>query len=262
MKVANSIQHTKVNTGELAIFYLAQAGFCFKTSSGQIVYIDAYLTDACNRLHGFKRMSPPVIEAEQVQADIYASTHHHADHLDPDAIPIVARNDRTHFIGAPDCEPTYLENDIPENRYTILKTGMSSCVHGITFKGAYADHGKLAPEAIGLLMDFDEIKVYTVGDSAYQPEAIKESLATDIDIMIAPINGQFGNMNAEEACWLAKHIEPRICIAAHFWMFIEHDGDPAEFLEQAKSLPEDIKAVVMAPGEMLVYSREKPLRVD
>ena len=72
--------------------------------------------------------------------------------------------------------------------------------------------------------------------------------------MIAPINGAFGNMNSAEACRLAGIVKPEILIPAHFWMFVEHNGDPAEFLEEAKKMPAGIKSLVMAPGEKFVYS--------
>lgn len=255
--LAQLIRDTQVAPCHLAVFYLAQAGFCFKGARGRVVAVDPYLSDACNRLFGFRRMIPAVMAPEELEADIVASTHAHADHLDPDAVPILARNPRTHFLGAPDCEETYRHIGIPPDRYSILKRGESATVKGIGLRAVFADHGDLAPEAIGLLIDSDGIKVYSVGDSAYAPDEIIRSLNSAVDIMISPINGQFGNMNAEETCRLAAAVKPRLLIASHFWMFIEHGGDPARFLEEAKALPAGIEAIVMAPGEMLVYPRDK-----
>jgi hypothetical protein len=38
-------------------------------------------------------------------------------------------------------------------------------------------------------------------------------------------------------------------------MFVEQNGDPAEFLEEVKKLPKGIRPLIMAPGEKFIYSR-------
>ena len=67
--------------------------------------------------------------------------------------------------------------------------------------------------------------------------------------MIAPINGAFGNLNATEACSLASAVKPSILMASHFWMFVEHGGDPAAFLAEATRL--GLNGMVMAPGDCI-----------
>ena len=126
---------------------------------------------------------------------------------------------------------------------------------GISIKAIYADHGDLAPDAVGMLIDIEGIKIYHAGDTCFSPDKIKASLNSDVDIMIAPINGQYGNLNASEACMLAKAIIPKVIIASHFWMFLQHVseggiGDPTTFLKESEKLPKDMKAMVMAPGEL------------
>jgi len=78
--------------------------------------------------------------------------------------------------------------------------------------------------------------------------------------MIAPINGAFGNLDADEACRLAEAVRPELLIASHFWMFVEHGGNPARFLAEAESLPPPTQAVVPAPGETLVIRRGERTR--
>ncbi|MDO9542007.1 MAG: MBL fold metallo-hydrolase [Kiritimatiellia bacterium] len=253
MNLAETIKKTEVLPGSVAFFFLGQAGFCFNFSNGKTLFLDAYLSDSCYRLFGFKRMTPTVIRPEEVSADIFFSTHSHADHLDPDALEIIAKNRGIYFLGSPDCAEIYRQAGIAESRYGILKYGQEKEICGLKLKAVYADHGDLAPEAIGLLIDYDGIKIYNTGDTAYAPDKIIPSLASEVDVMIAPINGAFGNINAAEACRLAELIRPRILIPAHFWMFVEHNGDPAEFLKEAEKLPAGIKPLIMAPGEKLVY---------
>jgi len=251
MRLSKRIRETEVGPGEVALFYLAQAGFCLKTSLGTVAYLDPYLTDFCERMFGFRRMIPPVIAPDEVEADLLLSTHSHADHLDPDAVAVIARNPRTHFVGSPDCAAVYDDLGLARDRYTILAAGERATFHDIMVRATYADHGDLAPEAIGLLLAVDGLTIYDVGDSGLLPERIVPSLGLPVDVMIAPINGRFGNLDARDACVLAETIRPRLLIASHFWMFVEHGGDPALFLEEARALPPDITSLVLAPGELL-----------
>ena len=260
MRLCERIKNENIKEGELGLFYLAQAGFCIKTSKNKTIIIDAYLSHACERMFNFKRMIPSVIEAEEVSADLFLSTHHHADHLDPDTIPVVAKNAKTFFIGAPDCESFYKEVNISSDRYVILKEDSEWLTDDLSIKAIYADHGELAPEAVGFLVEIDSIKIYHAGDTAFRPKEILESLHTDVDIMIVPINGQYGNMNAYEACKLGEAIMPKILIPCHFWMFVEHVsangvGDPATFVSEGTKLPASIRAMVMAPGEFFNYKK-------
>jgi len=259
MRLAEKINGTRVDKGEIALFYLAQAGFYIKTAGNKIIVIDAYLSDAGERLFNFKRMIPSVISPDELDADLFLSTHSHIDHLDPDALPVIAENKKTFFIGSPDCEELYRQNCIAKERYCILKLNEEWKGEGISIKTVYADHGELAPDAVGMLIDIEGIKIYHTGDTCFSPNKIKESLNSDVDIMIAPINGQYGNLNASEACTLASLIIPKVIIASHFWMFLQHVGeggigDPTTFLKESENLPKDIKAMVMAPGELFKYS--------
>lgn len=262
MKFLEKIRSVQPKTGEIALFFIAQAGFCVKTSSGKLIFIDPYLSDACERLFGFKRMIPSVINAEDVDTDLYLITHHHADHLDPDTIPIIVGNQKTVFVTAPDCEFLLKELHVSSDRYHILKEGDQMNWENISITAIYADHGELAPDAIGYLIEVDGIKLYHAGDTALRPDEILTSLNTTPDIMIVPINGQYGNMNAAEACELASLVKPEVVIPSHFWMFLEHvsengAGDPATFLKDCGNLPEGIQARVMAPGEHFVYARKE-----
>lgn len=260
MKLVQKIRSTKVNKGEIAIFYLAQAGFYIKSSDDKNIVVDAYLSDACERLFNFKRMIPTVISAEELNVDLFLSTHEHADHLDPDTLPIAAKNMKTFFVGSPDCEKLYLANNLPIERYKIINNGEEWVTDGIKIKAIYADHSDLSPRANGLLIEIEGIKIYHLGDTSFSPNKIVASLSSEVDIMITPINGQFGNMDAKEACALAKIIKPKILIGCHFWMFLEHvceegRGDPVTFLKESFNLNKNTQTMILAPGELFMYSK-------
>ena len=259
MRLAQLIEQTQPASGQIAIFYAAQAGFLVKTSGDRLVGLDLYFSDCCERLYGFKRMIPPVIGPQELNIDLLVSTHAHEDHLDVDALGILAQCGQTSFLGAADCRAAYESAGLANDRHNILSEGEEWNFGDIVFRGIFADHGDSAPQAIGLLISIDGVNIYCVGDTAYVPEKILASLQAPVDIMITPINGAFGNLDHVQACQLAAAVKPKVLLACHFGMFIEHGGDPASFLAQAENLPAAIKAVVMAPGERMMYSCDNGL---
>jgi len=257
MNLAQRIRETHVQAGHLAIFWLAQAGFVLKTPAGKVIYIDPYLTDSVHRqlghlLYGFKRMVPALMTPEEVEADVLVCTHAHEDHLDVDLIPIVARNPRTHFVGAPDCRPKFAGLGLPAGRYTIINQGQTVDFGDFSVTGVYADHGELAPDALGVLLRTDGITVWQVGDTAYRPDKWQDVFRQGIDVILPPINGAFGNLNAVEAARLAGDARARVAVPCHFWMFAEHGGNPAQFLDACKELAPEVRPVLLSPGELLI----------
>lgn len=46
--------HSCVPRGSVSLHWLGQAGFAFETVAGRRVMLDPYLSDACERLFGFR----------------------------------------------------------------------------------------------------------------------------------------------------------------------------------------------------------------
>lgn len=254
--LASIISTRQVPAGRLAIYWLCQAGFAFKASSGHVVFVDTYFSDVVERLVGFKRMMPCPIRADQAAADLVACTHEHLDHMDADALPVLARNPRTHFAGPIECIKQFKKLGIAEARCHLLQEGQKVKLAGVEITAVYADHGKLAPDALGIVLEFDGIRVYHTGDTAYRPERFRPAIEMRPHILLPCINGRFGNMDAEEAAQLTQLTGPRVVIPTHFWMFVEQNGEPGVFLERCAQLAPLVKAVVMKPGEEYVF--EKP----
>ncbi len=253
--LGKTIEAEKVEPGTLAIYWLSQAGFVFKSSSSKIVYIDPYLSDVVERIHGFKRMMGCPIMPEEVVADLVVCTHEHLDHMDTDALPLIAKNPRTHFAGPIECFKEFRKAGIPEARCHLLEMGKEITIHGVRVSAVYADHGELAPDAVGVVLDFEGTKVYHTGDTAYRPEGFRPVIGMRPDILLPCINGRYGNMDAREAALLAAACHPQLAVASHFWMFVEHDGDPAAFLENCAKLAPSVRAIVMKPGERFLFCK-------
>ena len=75
------------------IFFAGQAGFIIKSSSGQMLAVDLYLSDCVERLEGnvgFKRLLPKMLSPYELKFDAVICTHPHWDHFDVDAVPAVS----------------------------------------------------------------------------------------------------------------------------------------------------------------------------
>ena len=253
--LAERIIEDRIESGGLAVYWLAQAGFVFKTPSGGIVYVDPYISDLVERVAGFRRMMACPIKAEEVVADLVVTTHEHPDHLDLDALPVIARHPRTHFAGPANCFKEFEKMGIPDGRRHLLEEGKELELAGVRLTGTFADHGELAPDALGVVLDLDGIKVYHTGDTAYRPREFQPAIDMQPDILIPCINGAFGNLSSAEAAMLTRDVGPRLAIASHFWMFVEHNGDPGAYLRKCSELAPGVQTIVMKPGERFLFRK-------
>lgn len=258
--LAQSIAETTVMPGTLGIFWLGQAGFAFKDSRGKVVYVDPYLSDSVERLVGFKRIMASPMSPEEVAADLVVTTHHHEDHLDIDTVSALAGRPNLVFAGPPTCVDAFRRLGIPEERIRPLPEGARHEVDGIGLAAVFADHGVYAPDAVGVILDFGGIRVYHMGDTSYHPEKLAEIRPLGIDVLLPPINGRYLNLDAEEAARATGDVRPRVVIPGHFWMFIEHGGDPEGFMRQVKEFAPDARAVLMTQGSRFIYESEAPTR--
>jgi L-ascorbate 6-phosphate lactonase len=253
--LAEILRTRRVAPGQLATYWLCQAGFAFKTSDNQTILIDPYFSDVVERVIGFKRMMSCPLAVEEVSPDLVVCTHEHLDHMDTDALPILARSSPTDFAGPIECIREFERLGIPTDRCNLLIEGQSYRHGQVIVHAVYADHGDLAPDALGIVLDLNGITVYHTGDTAHRPEEFRTVLDFKPDILLPCINGAFGNMNAREAAQTTQMIAPRIVIPTHFWMFVEQNGNPAEFLRACAELAPDSRAVLLKPGEEFFFER-------
>ena len=257
---ANKIRDLVVEPGSLAIFWISQAGFVYKTPNNKIIYIDPYLSNCVTRMlsdvaYGFKRLTLTPIESEEVEADLVLCTHVHPDHFDFDAIPVMARKPGLHFGAAPDCREEFDKLGVPASKYTIFEPGMKVNYDGFSLTGVYADHGKETPHALGYLLQVGDIKVWHVGDTAYRPDMWQDIFEMGVDVVIPPINGAFGNLDGVAAAMLARDAGAKVVIPCHFWMFAEHGGSPAQFMDACKQYAPGARSLLMSQTECFVYRK-------
>jgi len=241
------------------LYWLGQAGFAFQTAAGKRIFLDPYLSDACERLCGFKRLSLPAVRAEEVEADWVILTHEHADHLDPDALPIIARrNPACRFAGPAGCWPGLEQAGIEASRCVELKPAQSHDLKAVTVHTVPADHGDLSATALALVLDFGGVRIMATGDTSWRPAWFKPLYDLQPEAVLVAINGTFGNMNHIDAARLVAEAHPRLAIPCHFWTLAEQGaGDPAGFVHACATLCPQVKAMLLKPGEGLTLERRE-----
>ena len=253
MDLAFRIASASVKKGEIALFWLGQAGFIIKDSKDRVIAIDPYLSDCCERAFGFKRIMPKLITPYDLDLDILIISHDHMDHFDNDSVPILMSNGRVRLFGSVTVVKAAEDLGIDKRRMTAMTPGDKTEADGIIIKAVYADHGELAPDALGIILELEKIKIYYAADTAYNPEVVKTAKKENPDIIIVPINGKFGNLNSEEAARLAKDSGAKLVIPCHFWTFIRHRGDPQEFEDEMKKQAPACDIKFFQQGEMFKY---------
>jgi L-ascorbate 6-phosphate lactonase len=250
--LSKRLREREVPAGNIAIYWLCQAGFALKTSASTVVLIDPYLSDVVERVIGFKRLTLAPFQAEEVEVDLVLCTHEHLDHMDIDALPVLAKASRTHFAGPVECVKRFADLGLPQERCHLLEEGVAY-IHGdVTVNPVFADHGTLAPDALGLVVKADGVAIYHTGDTSLRLDKLDAVRALKPDVVLPCINGEYGNMDARQAAELISTLMPRIAVPTHFWMFAEQNGNPKQFMDNCKELAPKTRILLSKPGEEIL----------
>ena len=250
LKVAS---HT-VQKGELTVFSMGQAGYLIKTASGKLIGLDMYLTDCVERLCNFRRISAKMLAPDELHFDYLLVSHEHPDHFDVDAMPIMMANPYT-VLATSLCGKAQADKLGIKNNVYALKRGESHDFGDFNLRAVYCDHGELAPYALGFIIEIDGFKLYYAGDTCYSPDKVANLKNEHFDLMMAPLNGAFGNLNEEECAKYAELIQPALTLPCHFWTFIEHGGEPRKFVEAMKTVAPERKYMFLTQGEYVTLKK-------
>ena len=226
-----------VPAGHVAVYWLGQAGFLFKTADERLVLLDPYFSDCCYRHFGFKRVMAYLMDADEVNADLLLVSHAHYDHLDVDAVADVLKNGKTRLWAAKDVEEEAVKLGLPAEQIAYMAIGDTLTDGDITVKAVACDHGELAPDALGFWIAVAGKTIYYMGDTAYRPDRLVSEELQGADLLIAPINGAFGNLNEAQAADAARLLNAKMTVPCHFWNFAEHGGNPFLFMEAMGDTP-------------------------
>lgn len=243
---------TNADSKHTHIFSLGQAGFIIKSRSGELLAVDPYLSNCVESIEGhigYKRLLPQIIQPEELKLNILICTHFHRDHFDIESVPVLMHNNLTHLYCAYDCENDVIAKKIDKKNVTFVKPYDVACNGDFSLHFINCDHGKGAPQAVGVIIEVDGKRIVEVGDTRLRLDRVEEILAFgSIDVLIAPINGAYGNMNEEECAKLVSAVNPKLAIPCHYGMFASHGGNPGLFHDFMRKNGTN-KYLLMAQGE-------------
>lgn len=254
--------------GHVMAWWLGGSGFVFKTPAGTQIYIDPYLSNIVEGIFGAgnRRGFPTPIEPEKVRAEAVISTHWHEDHLDPGAIPVIARSSpATRFIMPPTATSRALSWGVPRDRVTALTAGQSLTVGDVTVRAVPARHeagipGWDVPDAVGIVLEAEGLKIYHTGDTEYDVR-LRNLRDQGFDVVMACINGVTGNMDVHEAALLAWQLGASTTIPMHhlLWAGSTVGGaatlDPQLFAETYRKLGGSGRVVLPEVGGLIDLTR-------
>ncbi len=227
--------NAKVEPGRVAIHWLGQGGFAFKDHAGDVIAVDPYLSDSVNADGTSPRLVPIPVKPKDARLDYLFLTHEHDDHTDPHTAPAIAQANPDAVIV---CPPSVCRR---LTKLGVASTQIQTAMPGqsIEFRSfvAHVVAAQHTEDSVGYVFEFggggsetDNVAVYVTGDTEYN-DALAGAVADfGPDVLLVPINGRMGNMDAAQAAKLTAEIAPREVIPMHYGMFEQNTADPDEFL--------------------------------
>ncbi|MCC8088851.1 MAG: MBL fold metallo-hydrolase [Rikenellaceae bacterium] len=258
MNFAQAVKNS--DSGKTQLISTGQAGYIIKSASGQLLGIDLYLSDCVERLEGhmgYKRLLPKIIDASELEFDVIIATHPHLDHFDADSIPELMSNGHTHLFASVECENEIKRLEMTDEKVTYVKPGASYDEGDFHIDFINCDHGTGAPDAVGVIITVDGKRILEVGDTCLRLDRKEEYLSKGrLDVLIAPINGAYGNMDEEDCAKLSHALKPAVTIPCHYGMFASHGGNPGRFFDIMREKYPKQKFHLMAQGEIFTLKEK------
>jgi L-ascorbate 6-phosphate lactonase len=259
MTLMREIREFPVPRGSVALWWLGQNGFIFKSPEGTLLSTDLYLTNSCTAVApagiDLSRQVPVLIPPEEVDVDVFVCTHNHQDHTDPETIGRLRHKDTGHFVGPhPSCD-VFKREGVESGR--IVSTWPDHVVEmrDVLIRGTFAlptDDTDL--NHMGYIFEFAHgPRIYMTGDTA-DCELLSSAARHRPDLMITVINGGFQNLSHDQAARLAGKIHPRAAIPCHYDMFPDNCVDPRQFRAALKLRAPEVRYLSPKHGEPLVFS--------
>ena len=230
-----TIRGFHVPPGSLAIWYLGQNGFILKDATSPLIGIDLYLTNSCAEdftglPFRLDRQLPIFIEPEDLDIDVFVTTHSHRDHADAATICRVPKRAHMLFAGPFQSCKVYEQCGVLQHACRLLHPGESLELGNATLTATFAlptDDTDLNHS--GVLLQFASgLTFFNTGDTAWA-ERLPALLPSGVDICAVCINGGYHNLMPEQAAAIIKAISPRVAVPCHYDMMVNNVGSPAMF---------------------------------
>ena len=261
--------------GGLGLAWLGQAGFAVRYGDMRLL-IDPYLSDHLAKKYrgqqfAHRRMMPPPILPEHVWGlDWVICSHRHSDHMDPEALPVLAHYNPVCRFVVPRAEHDHaLRLRLPDERLFAVDAGEElPLVEGLRLKVIPSAHETLEVDErgyhrfLGFLLSTDALVVYHAGDCVPYPGLAEQLKNASVDIAMLPVNGRDayrrshgvpGNMTWDEAVSLCREASIPCMIPHHFGMFCFNTLDVGEMRAKLKTAPRQLAVCVPRTDRHLCF---------
>jgi len=220
--------------------------------------IDPYLSDHLAKKYAGKEfphirmMQPPLNFSEMYDLNFILSTHRHSDHMDPEAVPVLLKNNPDCKIIVPRAEKEHIFNNIVSDNDKVVFVNADDnfeLASNINLEVISSAHEELKTDQegnhhyLGYVLKLGDISVYHSGDCIPYVGLEQELKKRKIDIALLPVNGRDeqrrskgvpGNFIFEESVELCTSADIPIMICHHFGMFEFNTVDNEVLLGKAK----------------------------
>jgi L-ascorbate 6-phosphate lactonase len=258
MSLMRIIREFAVPKASLALWWLGQNGYIFKSPEGTLVSVDLYLTNSCDGLYDtldLSRKVPVLIRPDELNVDVYTCTHNHQDHTDPETIRGLRNKDTVQFVGPhPSCG-VYTREGVETGRITPAWPQCELEFRDLKITGTFA----LPTDAtdlnhMGYVFQFGSgPKVYVTGDTDHS-ELLYDAARYEPQVLITCINGGFNNLSHWEAADVAGKIKPKAAIPCHYDMIPDNSADPKQFEAAMKQKAPGVAYQELIHGAPFIFS--------
>jgi L-ascorbate 6-phosphate lactonase len=258
-----NIRSFVVPPNSIAAWYLGQNGFILKGSSGPLIAIDPYLTNSCASSFAhlpfrLDRQLPVFIEPEDLDIDIFITTHSHQDHADSETIRRMNK-DGVKFLGPFDSLQIYRKCGVASAKCELMHPGHSVALgDGVSATATFAlptDDTDLNHS--GILLQFaNGITFYDTGDTAFS-DGLHKLLPKGVDVCAICMNGGFRNLSHFDAARIIEGIRPKCVIPCHYDMMINNVASPEMLRVSMDVLGVDADFIIMSYYQPTLFPIQK-----
>jgi len=262
---------------KIQLTWLGQAGFSLKYEN-TLILIDPYLSDYLSKKYKgrlfphIRLMRPPIRPDEILNINYVLCSHPHSDHMDPETITPISRNN-------PDCKFIVPAPEIAEaiNRgirkdqiilayaHQIMELKSDIRIIPVPAKHeVFKTNNSNEHSFLGYIFNFGGKKVYHSGDSIPYDGLIQNLIDNEVEIALMPINGRdkyrlnngiAGNFKIDEVLNICREANIKILFVHHFGMFA-YNTATKEVLEYLKNI-HDPNLEIIIPKMNYIYTINK-----
>lgn len=272
--IVNQLQALPFSGDKVRFWWLGQAGFIF-CHKGRSLMVDPYLSDHLAKKYAGKefdhvRMMPAPIQPQEVRnLNWILCTHGHSDHVDPEALPVIMRNNPECKIVAPAAENDKiraigldLDRVIPANEGDTIDLAEDIGVAVIASAHEQIKTNEAGQHYfLGYIIRFGHFTIYHSGDGVPYTGLAEKLKDKKIDLSLMPVNGRdqyrtarnvVGNFTFDESFELCRRSNIPLMMCHHFGMFSFNTIDPEALRNQIEQLEASDR--VFIPQSSVCYS--------